>query len=400
MNQHDVKQEINVPSQIMETTPYVLSRKEKKWLDLKIAVHTLKLLLKRNKNPLKIIRELSYLLEVHQVLRDRISSHKTLRLAGRYHSNPYFASWPSSTYDELMNSILDRHSSKQRIKYLPTVILSITNDCPLDCKHCLEGNNLNSRKDLPLEELRKILKKLQDKRVAHIHFSGGEPLNRYEDILKLLEEAKNSSEFWIFTSGWGLKYDMARRLKEMGLTGVFLSLDHFYEAEHDEFRGRPGSYEQVMNAAVNARKAGLLLCLSLCATREFTSEENLNDYIKLAKSLGAGFIQILEPQNTGRYAGEDIQLEPEQISLLERFYLSMNTEAQHSDMPVIIYAAYEQRKVGCLSGELGYAYISANGDVHPCPFCHSKCGNILVDELEDILDNMDRLKCRNFNNRS
>ncbi|HVF81792.1 MAG TPA: hypothetical protein VM884_07650, partial [Flavisolibacter sp.] len=37
---------------------------------------------------------------------------------------------------------------------------------------------------------------------------------------------------------------------------------------------------------------------------------------------------------------------------------------------------YHQRRVGCFSGSRS-VYIDSAGDVHACPFCHTKSYNII-----------------------
>ena len=57
-------------------------------------------------------------------------------------------------------------------------------------------------------------------------------------------------------------------------------------ATHDAFRGMPNSYNWVEQAAENVQKEGLVLALTLCATKTFTNNENLWKYAELAKNIG------------------------------------------------------------------------------------------------------------------
>jgi homospermidine synthase len=49
-------------------------------------------------------------------------------------------------------------------------------------------------------------------------------------------------------------------------------------------------------------KLGIMVSLSLCATREFVTEGNLETYAKLARQLGTHFIRILEPRQVGCFS--------------------------------------------------------------------------------------------------
>lgn len=49
----------------------------------------------------------------------------------------------------------------------------------------------------------------------------------------------------------------------------------------------------------------------------------------LAKSLGVALVQILEPRQTGRYAGKEVLLDNDKIHLLEKVYMDYNTMKPH-----------------------------------------------------------------------
>ena len=98
-----------------------------------------------------------------------------------------------------------------------------------------------------------------------------------------------------------------------------ISLDHWDENMHDTFRGMPGSYAWVEKACKNTKEEGLVLALTLCATKAFTSKKNLWKYADFAKKLGANFVQILEPKAVGHYRGKNVDLSFEQQLMIESF---------------------------------------------------------------------------------
>ncbi len=118
------------------------------------------------------------------------------------------------------------------------------------------------------------------------------------------------AQCWVVTAGPGLSRDTAWRLREAGLAGVILSLDHWEAGAHDAFRGRVGTFEGVVQGVRHARQAGLAVALGLCPTREFTTAENLEAYRRIAVDLGVDFIQVMEPRAKGQYADHDIALLP------------------------------------------------------------------------------------------
>ena len=111
--------------------------------------------------------------------------------------------WPSSAFDHFVlgefHKIRPIHS---QFANLQTIIFSITNRCPLKCEHCYEWNNIAGREILSLQELLKILNKFQDYGVSNIQFSGGEPLNCFDDLIDLISAVKPETDTWILTSGY------------------------------------------------------------------------------------------------------------------------------------------------------------------------------------------------------
>jgi MoaA/NifB/PqqE/SkfB family radical SAM enzyme len=229
-----------------------------------------------------------------------------------------------------------------------------------------------------------------------VQFSGGEPLNRLADITAIVQDFKGV-DFWIYTSGYHLTNDKAAQLKKAGLTGITISLDHWVPELHDSFRGKKGSFEWVEKAAKHTVANNLILCLSLCATNDFISQENLSNYIELAKNLNASFIQILEPKAVGHYAGKNVSLSEEKIRLLEHFYKKINFDQQYKNYPTIIYHGFYSRRVGCSGAGKDYLYVDMDGFAHDCPFCQKKIFNVLHGDVEEQLTRMRTLGCNVFN---
>jgi MoaA/NifB/PqqE/SkfB family radical SAM enzyme len=279
---------------------------------------------------------------------------------------------------------------------LRLVIFAVTNKCILNCEHCFEWQNLKSQESLSFNELKIILKKLQQTGISQVQISGGEPLCRLSETIELVKSAQPGTEFWFLTCGYELTYEKAVLLKKGGFIGVNISLDHWEEDEHNRFRRNKRSFYWITQAAGNIRKAGLLICFSICATKEFVTEENLWKYLLLAKSLGAGFIRILEARKVGRYANQDVELEEEHVKILEKFYLTVNSDPQNRSYPYVMYPGYRQRRIGCFGAGNRYLYIDSNGDIHACPFCQDSAGNILSQPLEDIIVKLRKTGCHKF----
>lgn len=331
----------------------------------------------------KVMRKLDFLRK--QYMGD-YDLKKLFKIHGRYYWDMHAPGWPSKAFDKYnegeMNRIIPLRPTSD---YLNSMIFAITKKCLLNCEHCYEWNDINRQEKLSLEDLISITRKFQNrgKGVAQIQLSGGEPLLRYNDILNLMQSASMDSDFWIVSSGYNLTLDKALALKAAGLIGFAFSLDHFNASKHNSFRGSQDSFGWVMKAIDNAHKAKLVVILSLCVTKEFTTKDNLMKYAQMAKQLGTSFILLMEPRAVGKYEGKDVKLSKAQEDILEEFYLKMNFDDNYSDFPAVSYHGYHQRRIGCFGGTNRYIYINTNGELQVCPFCQKKYGSVVADSFNN-----------------
>ena len=358
-------------------------------------------ILKVNRNPLVAIREVKRLKKLRSSVHGNRRITKFVKSGRLYYWVPDFPGLPSPNLKKLMQLEFVRNGnfqSKMNSEIIPqqTIIWGITNRCPLRCSHCCDRDNIDHKDHLSLDQLKCILKKIEDQGIKHVQLSGGEPLTRFNDMISILKEAANRIDFWMLTSGFGLTEEKAMALKKAGLIGVNISLDHWDEDQHNRFRNNPKSYEWAVTAAENCKKAGILVSLSICATREFTSEENLEKYIQLAKTIGAHFIRILEARQVGSFSDKQVRLGKDQISLISDFAIRMNNDPEFRKFPIVVFFGYHQRKLGCMGAGNRYLYIDANGDFHACPFCRGRKGNALIDTFNSTIEKLRSEGCQAF----
>jgi MoaA/NifB/PqqE/SkfB family radical SAM enzyme len=362
-------------------------------------LHMLLIAFRIFKNPIVVVQSLR---KVDRLITSYLGGEpirKLKKVAGRYYWDMYGASWPSPTFTEHVEEELKRSVAKdEKTTALRSVLLAITTHCPLKCDHCYEWDNLNRKEKLSLDDLKSIVAKFQSRSVCQIHFGGGEPMTRYKDILEIVRTSKRTTDFWLATSGYNLTLDRALALKESGLTGVSISLDHYRESKHNEFRKYEKAFFWAQQAAQNSKKAGLVVALSLCATRDFTTRINLKSYANLALMWGASFIQIIEPKAVGHYAGKDVSLWKEQRELLHEFFLAMNNESSNRKYPIVIYHEPYLKTLGCFGAGNRYLYVDPFANIHACPFCREACGNMTDDSFSKNLDELAHKGCHSYVN--
>lgn len=359
----------------------------------------LRISMQNNSNPIKAFSLLISLIRERIKLQNDAGGYKAVRSDGKYFWSINFPGWPSRAFDHFIRNeflrINDPSSST-----LQTIIFAITNLCPLRCLHCYESENIRDRETLTLQDLKKIMDRITRSGIKHIQFSGGEPICRIDDMLELMRYGGKDMDYWINTSGFGLTQVMALRMKEAGMTGAIISLDDWSEERHNFIRQNDSSYQWAIEAAKNCSQAGLIVCFSVCAHREFVSWENLSNIHLLAKESGAAFLRILEPRRAGRYKGKDVALGPGQIEVIHRFMMERNAGRKYRSFPVIQFPAYNSAKYGCLGAGNRYLYIDPDGNYNPCPFCRKPVGSALTKTIVEGIALTRNAGCHAYKQRS
>jgi MoaA/NifB/PqqE/SkfB family radical SAM enzyme len=352
--------------------------------------------LKKFRNPFVAVQKIRQLKQLRNQYRNQHPPVKYSFVGNKYFVNYNTPAWPSKAFDRYLSHLFNR-TIPHKQPSLNTLVFAITKKCGFQCEHCCEWENLNKPEVLSKEDLLLIILRFQQLGVSQVQLSGGEPLNRFNDILFLLDNASPGTDFWLYTTGYQLTAEKAKLLKEHGLRGITISLDNCDEESHDAFRGKKGSYQRALLAAQYATQEGLAVCFSLCATKQFISNENLMRYAEVAKKAGASFIQILEPKAVGHYAGHNVILNDHHQKILEQFSEKMNYDNVYSSYPIITYHGHYSRKLGCSGSGKDYLYVDTDGDIHNCPFCRRKLFSAFDDSFIDLITGMKMKGCGVYN---
>jgi 12,18-didecarboxysiroheme deacetylase len=139
----------------------------------------------------------------------------------------------------------------------PVVVWNVTQRCNLKCVHCYaHAKDKTFDNELSTAEGKRLLDDLADFGVPVILFSGGEPLVR-KDLPELAAYAvQKGMRAVISTNGTLISPQMARTLKEIGLSYVGISLDGM-EDINDRFRGVKGAFKSALEGIRNCQAAGI-----------------------------------------------------------------------------------------------------------------------------------------------
>lgn len=138
--------------------------------------------------------------------------------------------------------------------YLQSLFLELTPFCNEHCLHCgSRCGDIEAKNMLSVSEYKTILDQVsQDFDISEINLciTGGEPLLRPE-FFEIMSYANDKGYLWGMTSnGTLITKDIAKKLKEVGMQTIAVSVDGLKE-KHEWFRRSPGSYEKTINGVKN-----------------------------------------------------------------------------------------------------------------------------------------------------
>jgi len=139
----------------------------------------------------------------------------------------------------------------------PVIVWNITRRCNLKCVHCYaHAKDQVFDNELTTEEGKNLIDDLSRFKVPVLLLSGGEPTIR-EDLPELAAYAiEKGMRAVISTNGTLITQQMARVLKDIGLSYVGISLDGM-EKIHDCFRGVKGAFRAALEGIKNCQDAGI-----------------------------------------------------------------------------------------------------------------------------------------------
>ena len=258
------------------------------------------------------------------------------------------------------------------------ILLDPTSACNLHCVGCWAadyGNKLN----LTFEELDGIVSQGKEMGVYFYLFSGGEPLVRKKDIIRLCEK-HNDCMFTAFTNGTLIDEEFADEMLRVKNFAPAISLEGFGEAT-DSRRG-VGVYEKVLQAMKILHDRKLIYGISCCYTSANYEAITSEEYWDMIIENGAYFVWYFHYMPVGVDASQELLLSPEQREFV---YHRIREYRSRKPLFAIDFQNDGEFVNGCVAGGRRYLHINANGDAEPCAFIHYADSNIREKSLLDIM---------------
>lgn len=274
-----------------------------------------------------------------------------------------------------------------------TILVDPTSACNLKCIGCW-ASEYDKMSNLTYEQLDDLIKQGKELGIYFYIFSGGEPLVRRDDIIKLCEK-HNDCGFLAFTNGTLIDDAYAKEMRRVGNFTVALSIEGF-EEETDMRRGN-GTYQKVIEAMDILKENKVAFGISCCYTSKNVEVMGSDEYIDYMVEKGAKFIWYFTYMPVGNDAVPELMATAEQ-----RKFMYDRVRYFRQTKPIFAMDFWNDGEYvgGCIAGGRSYMHIAASGDVEPCAFIHYSNVNIKDTSLLDALHSpifMEYYKAQPFN---
>jgi len=249
------------------------------------------------------------------------------------------------------------------------ILMDPTSACNLKCVGCWAadyGNNMN----MDFETLDNIIEQGKALGTYMYIFSGGEPLVRKNDIIKLCEK-HNDCMFLAFTNATLIDESFADEMLRIKNFIPAISVEGF-ENETDIRRGK-GTYNAIIKAMDTLKNKKLPFGISCCYTRQNTEIIGSEQYFDDMIAKGAKFAWFFTYIPVGTDAAEELIATADQ-----REYMYNQVRKFRNSKPIFTMDFWNDGEYvnGCIAGGKCYLHINANGDIEPCAFIHYSDSNI------------------------
>ena len=250
------------------------------------------------------------------------------------------------------------------------ILLDPTSACNLHCTGCWAaeyGNKLN----LSYDDIDSIVNQGVELGVHIYIYTGGEPLVRKADLIKLCE-AHPDCAFLSFTNATLIDEAFVQEMIRVKNFVPAISVEGIGEAT--DMRRGEGTFNKIDRAMALLREAQLPFGVSLVHTSENSDALVSDEFFDWLQDQGVLFAWIFTFMAVG-YNTKDCSL--------------MATAEQRRDLYNFVRKARNERPLftldfqndgefvgGCIAGGRRYLHINARGDVEPCVFAHYSNVNI------------------------
>ncbi len=307
------------------------------------------------------------------------------------YGNPAYAGkfFARITYEKIEAQVEDNdYFIKEFLYYFKTKFLkeysiafaevALTTQCNLKCEHCCV-DHFRPVRPINIRYYKQFLDDFKQQGGMEVTFTGGEPTLQYDLLKSLIVYCTSIGlDAGMITNGTMLNKDKLEDLKQVGIQYIFVSL-YGSESNHDKFTAVAGSYERSLQTLKAARDAGINTMISTVATCDSLRNGDIGKLLELASREHVR-VYINDVVPVGNYADKEIQSLPTPEKDLLQQYMQLDMVKKNEK--------YFYGYTGVCNQMRRRLYVSAFGDVCPCPYIQISFGNIEQQRLDEIKDNV------------
>lgn len=252
------------------------------------------------------------------------------------------------------------------------ILMDPTSACNMHCTGCWAAE-YGHQQSLTFEEMDRVLTEAKELGTHACLFTGGEPLIRKKDIIRLCEKHRDMA-FHAFTNGTLIDDDFCRELLRVGNFFVSVSIEGFEEA-NDGRRGE-GHFQKALAAMELMHRYKIPFGVSICYTAKNYKTVTSDEFLDLLISKGCVFAWYFHYMPVGMGASTDLLLTPEQRTYMKNRVREIRGVTGGKELYCIDFQNDGEFAGGCVAGGRIYCHINAAGDVEPFVFIHYSGANI------------------------
>ena len=261
------------------------------------------------------------------------------------------------------------------------ILFDPTMACNMHCVGCWSGT-YGHKANLTFEDMDRIVTQGKELGVYLYMMTGGEPMVRKADILKLCRK-HNDCFFAAYSNSTLIDEELCKQVVELGNLTFMLSIEGTPET-NDARRGE-GHYDAVMKAMDLLKKYGIVYGTSICYTRDNLDAVTSDDFFRFIASKGARFGFYFHYMPVGNNAVPELMPTVQQRKqMIERIRRVRSKDSDIEFYPMDFQNDGEYVG-GCIAGGRNYFHINSNEDAEPCVFIHSSDSNIHDKSILEIL---------------
>ena len=261
------------------------------------------------------------------------------------------------------------------------ILMDPTSACNLHCTGCWAaeyGNRLN----LTFDEMDKVVTQGKELGVYLYMFTGGEPLVRKKDLIRLCEK-HNDCAFLAFTNGTLVDEAFCADMKRVGNLYLAISLEGFSEV--NDLRRGEGVFGKVMHAMDLLKENGLIFGTSICYTSKNYKSVTSDEFVDLMIEKGCRYALYFHYMPVGNDASVELLPNPQERLYIKDRVREIRNMSTGKGIFTMDFQNDGEFVGGCIAGGRNYFHINANGDAEPCVFIHYSGANIRTHSMIEIL---------------